>query len=71
LLECVVPQGAILGEDDPASLPDLRHPIHVLGVVVEVILFELDPLALRAKRLGDDFSSEALVEEEDKLTRPR
>lgn len=52
-------------------LPNFGHPIRVRSVVVEVILFQFDPLALRAKCLGDNLSPEALVEEEDKLTRPR
>lgn len=55
---------AVLGEDDPSSLPNLRKPILVSRVAWEVIFMDLYQGAYCAERIRDLSLSECPVQKE-------
>ena len=60
----VVPQPFILGENDPASLPNFPGPVLVFFVLFKVVRQEFDVFTGRAQCIRHIDSTQALIDEQ-------
>lgn len=68
-LDVIVPEILVSRENDPASRTYFGHPRCVVCVLVKVVGLQLNVLADRAQGIRDRLQAQALVNEENQVTR--